>query len=194
MGCKGLIPGTPGAPDPGPELARKPASEAGLSQPLRPCGRLPAGSPLSLQTRSPSSPSPVGALPSPHPRPHYRSQPCLRGIQLPASHTLGGLHALAGPQNLHLSRMPDLGGWALLPTGVCGCSWLQPHSGWMFLRVTGFRAAGEGAVLPAVPPPHARGREAPTPSPPPQSITMVWGGLPETISGWAGLLGWGGGP
>ena len=44
---------------------------------------------------------------------------------------------------------PSLGGWALLPTGVCGCSWLQPHSGWMFLRIMGFRAAGEGRRAPS---------------------------------------------
>lgn len=33
----------------------------------------------------------------------------------------------------------------------------------------------------------------PPPLQPPQPITMVWGGLPETISGWTGLLGGAGG-
>lgn len=48
-------------------------------------------------------------------------------------------------------------------------------------------------MLPAVSPPPARGRGAPTPSPAPQQMTMVWGGLPETISGWTELLRRGGG-
>ena len=38
------------------------------------------------------------------------------------------------------------------------------------------------------------GDEGPPPPPqPPQQMTMVWGGLPETISGWTELLGRGGG-
>lgn len=121
----------------------------------------------------------------------------MRGIQLPESHTLGGLHTLAGPQNLHLSRAPrsgNLGGWALLPTGVYGRSWIQPHSGQMFLRVTGFRAAGEGHRAPSCVSSPSTGTRGPHPLPNlPQQMTMVWGGLPETISGWAELLGWGGG-
>ena len=121
----------------------------------------------------------------------------MRGIQLPESHTLGGLHTFAGPQNLHLSRAPrsgNLGGWALLPTGVCGRSWIQPHSGQMFLRVTGFRAAGEGHRAPSCVSSPSTGMRGPHPLPSlPQQMTMVWGGLPGTISGWTELRGWGGG-
>lgn len=121
----------------------------------------------------------------------------MRGIQLPESHTLGGLHTFAGPQNLHLSRAPrsgNLGGWALLPTGVCGRSWIQPHSGQMFLRVTGCRVAGEGHRAPSCVSSPSTGMRGPHPLPSlPQQMTMVWGGLPGTISGWTELLGRGGG-